>query len=78
MARLPRLELATQILPAGFTQFLNDLRVLRCQPIVQFIKTFDGREHWHRNLDNVPRHTLSVSALHFESKHGAESVGGGN
>jgi hypothetical protein len=78
MARLPRLELATQILPAGFTQFFNDLRVLRCQPIVQFIKTFDGREHWHRNLDNVPRHALSVSALHFESKHGAESVGGGN
>jgi hypothetical protein len=51
---------------------------LRCQPIVQFIKTFDGREHWHRNLDNVPQHALSVSALHFESKHGAESVGGGN
>jgi hypothetical protein len=40
MTRLPQLELASQILPARFAQFIDDLWILGCQPILQFIESF--------------------------------------
>jgi hypothetical protein len=62
MARFPCLKFASQILAARFTQLGNDLGVLRCQPILQFIERFDRRKHWHWDFDSVLRHSGSVSA----------------
>jgi hypothetical protein len=45
MTRLPRLELASQILPARVAQFIDYLRILGRQPILQFIESFYRRKH---------------------------------
>src|SRR5205085_4479812 len=59
MARFPRLKFASQILAARFVQLGNDLGVLRCQPVLQFIERFDRRKHWHWDFDSVLRHSGS-------------------
>ena len=61
MARFPRFEFPAQILAASFAQLSNDLRILRRQPILQFIQSFDGREYVHRNFDIVLGQATSVS-----------------
>ena len=60
MARFPRLEFPGQILTARFAQLSNNLRILRCQPVLQFIQSLDRRKHVHRNFDSVLGHAISV------------------
>jgi hypothetical protein len=61
MAGFPRIEFPSQILAARFTQLGDDLGILRCQPVLQFIERFDRRKYWHWNFDGVLRHSRSVS-----------------
>ena len=75
MARFPRLKLAAQILAARFAQLGNDLGVLRCQPVLQFIERFDRRKYWHWDFDSVLRHSGSVSAGAPESNRAGTRFG---
>lgn len=61
MAGFPRFEFSSQILAARFAQLGDDLGILRCQPVLQFIERFDRRKYWHWDFDSVLRHLRRVS-----------------
>lgn len=63
MARLPLLKLAGQVLLPRLPQFGHDFRILRHEPIVQFVESFNGRNHRHRNRNRVNFHAIRITTL---------------
>ena len=59
--RFPGFELPGQVLLAGGTQISDELGILRRQPVLQFIQSFDGRENGRGDFDSFHFHGRSVS-----------------
>lgn len=60
MSGRPRLEFSGNILLPRFSQFCHDSRILRREPVVQFIQRFDGRQHLFRDFDHFTCHAAIV------------------